>query len=276
MPWESVKEDVARALKEDLGPGDLSSLFLEDKKASALILCREEAVLCGIPWVEEVFSFLEGRAKIEWFKKEGEDIHPQEVICRIEAGAHALLAGERTALNFLQLLSATATATRLAVAQVAGTGAEIYDTRKTIPGLRAAQKYAVRVGGGKNHRMGLFDAVLLKENHIAEAGGVAKAFLLAKKNLPSGFAIEVEVEDLQELEEALTSGANLILLDNFSLDDMRRAADLARGGAILEASGNITLENLPEVAKTGVQRISMGSLTKNIQAVDFSLRMLSC
>jgi len=268
-----IERDVAAALAEDVGTGDLTAqLTPEGKTAHAVVLSRRDAVLCGSPWFEACFRKLDARVAVTWLAAEGAQVAAGARVCEIRGEARALLTAERTALNFLQTLSAVATATRRYVEAVAGTRAKIVDTRKTLPGLRIAEKYAVRVGGGVNHRMGLYDGILLKENHIAAAGGVKPALAAAQSGAPPGVWIQVEVESLAQLGEALGAGATMILLDNMSTGEMREAVKLAAGRAELEASGGITLANVRAVAETGVDRISIGSLTKDIQAADFSLR----
>ena len=268
-----IERNVAAALAEDVGGGDLTAqLTPEAKTARAVVLCRRDAVLCGQPWFEACFRKLDARAALSWLAAEGTQVASGARICEIRGQARALLTAERTALNFLQMLSAVATATRRYADAVAGTRAKIVDTRKTLPGLRVAQKYAVRVGGGVNHRMGLYDAILLKENHIAAAGGVKPALAAAQKGAPPGVWIQVEVENIAQLGEALEAGATMILLDNMDLGQMREAVRLAAGRAELEASGGITLANVRAIAETGVNRISIGSLTKDIEAADFSMR----
>jgi nicotinate-nucleotide pyrophosphorylase (carboxylating) len=271
---EHVARDVAWALEEDLGPGDLTAQLLsEDLIARARVMCRDHAVLAGAPWFDACFRRLDPAVEIQWNVPEGGALSPGTEVCLLQGRARALLSAERPALNFLQTLSAVATATRRYVDAVAGTRARILDTRKTLPGLRFAEKYAVRVGGGTNHRMGLYDGILIKENHIAVAGGVKEA-LAAAGRINAAAPIQIEVENLAQLEEALAAGARLILLDNFSLDDMREAVRLTAGRAELEASGGITLENVRAIAETGVERISIGSLTKDVKAVDFSMRVV--
>ncbi len=271
---EHVARDVARALEEDLGPGDLTAQLLpEDLIARARVMCRDHAVLAGAPWFDACFRRLDPSVEIEWNVPEGGALSPGTEVCLLQGRARALLSAERPALNFLQTLSAVATATRRYVDAVAGTRARILDTRKTLPGLRFAEKYAVRVGGGTNHRMGLYDGILIKENHIAVAGGVKEA-LAAAWRMNASVPIQIEVETLAQIEEALAAGARLILLDNLSLDAMREAVRLTAGRAELEASGGITLENVRAIAETGVDRISIGSLTKDVKAVDFSMRVV--
>lgn len=276
---DGVAGDIDRALAEDLGAGDLTATLIPaDAVAAAGIVCREAAVLCGIPWADGVFARVDRRVRTEWLHTDGETVSPGTEIGRLTGPARAILTGERTALNFLQTLSGTATVTRAYVDAIAGTGCTLLDTRKTLPGLRAAQKYAVRCGGGRNHRMGLYDAMLIKENHIAAAGGIAAALDEARRNAP-GRPVEIEVESLAQLEEALDAGADWLLLDNFSLDELRRAVGLARkrsagtGPAVrLEASGGVDLTTAREIAATGVDFLSVGALTKHVRAVDLSLR----
>lgn len=270
---DAVEQNTADALAEDIGAGDLTaSLLPASQIAHARVISREDAILCGIPWFEACFRKLDPRIAIRWHAHEGERIYPNQLLCDIEGNARAMLTAERPALNFLQTLSGTASLARRYADAIAGTDAVVMDTRKTLPGLRIAQKYAIRTGGGANQRIGLYDGILIKENHIASAGGirpVLEAAFALKANVP----IQIEVESLDELEEALNAGANLILIDNFSLDQMREAVKIAKGRAILEASGNITLDNVRDVALTGVQRISIGSLTKHVRAVDLSMRV---
>jgi nicotinate-nucleotide pyrophosphorylase (carboxylating) len=265
-------ESVRRALAEDAGRGDLTAALVPDEVAQAELLTREPMVLCGTDWVDEVFRQLDARVRVEWLHHDGETQPANSVLCRLSGPARALLTGERTALNFLQTLSGTATTTAQYVECVRGTRARILDTRKTIPGLRRAQKYAVTCGGGHNHRMGLYDAVLIKENHIAAAGSIAAALSAARSRTPAGTLIEIEVENLEQLKEAMAAGATRILLDNFDLPSLSAAVGAAAGRAELEASGSINLDNLRAVAETGVDFISLGNLTKHLQAIDLSLR----
>jgi nicotinate-nucleotide pyrophosphorylase (carboxylating) len=270
----AIEVNVAAALAEDMGAGDLTAqLIPPERSAHATLITRQDAVLCGTPWFEACFRRLDPAVRIQWRAREGDAIVANSTLCEIDGNARAILTAERPALNFLQLLSATATVTRRHVDAVAGTKAVIMDTRKTLPGLRIAQKYAVKTGGGANQRIGLFDGILIKENHIAAAGGIAQVMAAAKKLAPPGVGIQIEVENLDELGQALNAGAMLILLDNFTLDRMREAVKLTAGRAQLEASGGITLEELRAIAETGVDRISIGGLTKNVQAVDLSLRI---
>jgi nicotinate-nucleotide pyrophosphorylase (carboxylating) len=269
----AIESNVAAALAEDIGSGDWTAqLIAAGANATASVACRSPAVLCGGPWFEACFRKLDPGVAIEWLAGEGSAIEPGKRLCIVRGAARALLTAERTSLNFLQTLSAVATATRRYVGAVAGTRAKIVDTRKTLPGLRRAEKYAVRIGGGLNHRMGLFDGILIKENHIAAAGDVVAALREAAHVAPPGVWIQIEVEDFHQLRDALAAGAKMILLDNMSLAQMREAVGIAAGRAELEASGGITLENVRAVAETGIDRISIGSLTKDIQAVDLSMR----
>jgi nicotinate-nucleotide pyrophosphorylase (carboxylating) len=272
---QSIGPTVAQALAEDVGDGDLTAALIDaDAIVGATIFTREPIVIAGQPWVDEVFAQLDERVVIDWYIGDGQSADTDDVICKLVGPARALLTGERTALNFLQTLSAVATLTAAFVKAIAGTGATILDTRKTLPGLRLAQKYAVTCGGGKNHRIGLFDAVLIKENHIKSAGDIATALQKAT-TFGDDILIEIEVEDHDGLIAALDAGAQRILLDNFSLDELRRAVATNNSygyvAAELEASGNITLESARAVAETGVTYLSTGALTKNVQAADLSL-----
>lgn len=270
-----IDRNVTAALAEDVGAGDWTALLTPAGVAArASVVARGPAVLCGQPWFEAVFRKLDSSARFAWRAKEGERIEAGRVVCELAADGRALLTGERTGLNFLQTLSAVATLTRRYVEAVAGTRAAILDTRKTLPGLRLAQKYAVRVGGGMNHRLGLYDGVLIKENHIAAAGGVTRALEQARKVTPAGVWIQIEVENLDQMDEALRAGAQMLLLDNMTLEQMREAVQRTAGRAQLEASGGITLENVRAIALTGVDRISIGGLTKDIKAVDLSMRFV--
>lgn len=269
-----VETDVNRALAEDVGSGDLTALLIPaTQTARARVITREPAVIAGQPWFDACFRALDLGCAIDWRVNEGAPVAAGSVLVELSGNARALLTAERPALNFLQTLSAVATATRPYVEAVRGTHAAILDTRKTLPGLRMAEKYAVRVGGGQNQRVGLYDGILIKENHIAAAGGIAPVLDAAFRLAEDKVSVQIEVENLDELGQALSAGASLILLDNFSLDDMRRAVGLAHGRALLEASGNITLDTVRAVAETGVDRISVGSLTKHIRAVDLSMRI---
>ena len=270
----AFEANLLSALLEDVGSGDLTGLLVpEGGRAKARVIVREVAVLCGAPWFEGVMNCMQAGIDIDWQYAEGDLMTADSVVCTIEGPARALLTAERGALNFMQLLSGVATATRKYVDVIAGTRAAILDTRKTLPGLRLAQKYAVRVGGGQNQRLALYDGILIKENHIAAAGGITNA-VLAAKALDKGVSIQVEVESLDELKEALDAGAVSILLDNFSTDMMREAVTINTGRALLEASGGINFDTVRAIAETGVDRISIGSLTKDIRATDYSLRIV--
>lgn len=275
---QAMARNIRDALAEDVGKADWTSLLLSpDTHAHAELTVRESAVLCGIPWFEGCMLALDPSAKIEWLTQEGGLLKKDSVVCRIHGHARALLTAERSAMNFLQLLSATATKTRRyveAVSQALAPGGQclVMDTRKTIPGLRQAQKYAVRIGGGNNQRLALWDGILIKENHIMAAGGIA-AVMAQARALNAKVSIQIEVENLHELDEALKAGADNILIDNFSLDDMRKAVSLTRGRAVVEASGGIRIQTVQAIAATGVDRISIGSLTKDIEAIDYSLRV---
>ncbi len=267
-----IEQTVRRALAEDVGPGDLTAALVPEAAARARVIAREGAVLCGTAWFDEVFRQLDAGVRIEWLARDGDAVRAGQTLCRLEGAVRAILTGERSALNLLQLLSGTATRTREYVLAVRGTRAEILDTRKTVPGLRLAQKYAVRCGGGRNHRLGLYDAILIKENHIAAAGSVAAALAAARG---AAVPVEIEVETMAQLREALEAGAVRILLDNFDPAGMRAAVAEARGRAELEVSGGVTLANARAIAETGVDYISIGDLTKNVRAIDLSMRFES-
>lgn len=268
-----IARNVAAALAEDIGSGDLTALLTPaGHPARGIVVSREEAVLCGIEWFDACFLSLDAGARIRWHARDGALIGAGQMLCEIDADTRALLSAERPALNFLQLLSGTATATRKFVDAVAGTQAKIVDTRKTLPGLRLAQKYAVRCGGGTNHRLGLYDGILIKENHILAAGGVAPVLAQARALAPQGVFIQIEVETLAQLEEALAAGATMILLDNMDLAQLREAVARTAGRAVLESSGGVDLSKVRAIAETGVDRISIGSLTKDVRAIDLSLR----
>jgi len=273
-PRALIEADVQRALAEDIGTGDLTAQLVPDVGAHAELFTREDAVLCGTAWVDELFRQLDTRVHVTWLKRDGERIAAGDVIARLDGPARTLLTGERGALNFLQTLSGTATLTARYVEALRGTRSKVLDTRKTIPGLRRAQKYAVTCGGGLNHRLGLFDAVLIKENHIAAAGSVTAALAQARAVSATDFSIEIEVENLVQLREAISAGATRILLDNFDLERLADAVRATAGRAALEASGGITLDNIRAIAETGVDFISVGSLTKHLRAIDLSLRFL--
>jgi nicotinate-nucleotide pyrophosphorylase (carboxylating) len=272
---DDLPEQVSRALREDIGSGDVTArLIPAGQTMRARIVCREAAILCGAPWADEAFRQVDARIRTRWHARDTAAVAADSILCEIEGPARGILTAERTALNFLQLLSATATATRRHVDAIAGTGCRILDTRKTIPGLRTAQKYAVRCGGGSNHRLGLYDMVLIKENHIAAAGSIAAAVASARREAP-GIRVEVETENLGELDQALAAGADVIMLDDYSLEDMRTAVVRNRAHARpaeLECSGGVSLERLRAIAETGVDCISIGGLTKHVRAIDLSMR----
>ena len=268
-----AEADVARALAEDVGTGDLTAGLIDPGRIGrAQVLARESAVICGQPWVQAAVLQLDPDARLSWHVQDGERCAANQVVLELQGRAQALLTAERTALNFLQLLSAVATKTATYVEAVKGTRAQIVDTRKTLPGLRLAQKYAVHTGGGTNHRIGLYDAVLIKENHIAAAGGVTPVLQAAARVAAQATFVEVEVETLSQLEEALNAGAKMVLLDNMDLPTLREAVRLNAGRAILEISGGVTLDSVRALAETGVDRISIGALTKDVKATDFSMR----
>jgi nicotinate-nucleotide pyrophosphorylase (carboxylating) len=272
---EAITSDVRRALAEDVGSGDLTAALLpEGKVVRARLLTRQDAVLCGTQWFDRTLESLDPEAEVFWHHADGDEVVAGTSLCEVEGDVRALLTAERTAINFLQLLSAVATRTRAFVKLVEGTRAKILDTRKTLPGLRIAQKYAVKVGGGTNHRIGLYDGILLKENHIAAAGGVKAAVRAALHAATPGAMVQVEVETIAQLREALEAGAKLVLLDNFTLPRMREAVEITGERAELEASGGIEFATVREIAETGVHRISVGSLTKDVKAVDLSLRLV--
>jgi nicotinate-nucleotide pyrophosphorylase (carboxylating) len=272
---ETVTRDVTRALAEDIGTGDLTArLIPADKTAHARLMTRESGILCGVEWFRRTFEELDPDVEIFWHHKDGDEIVANSSLCELEGNARAILTGERTALNFVQLLSGVATRTRLFVRAVEGTRARIVDTRKTLPGLRMAQKYAVVTGGGKNHRIGLYDGILIKENHIVAAGGLRQAVKAARHDVGSDTMLQVEVETLDQLREALDAGAKMILLDNFDPARMREGVKIAGDRAELEASGGVSLETVRAIAETGVHRISIGSITKDVKALDLSMRFM--
>ncbi len=277
-PAEVIERQVAEALAEDIGGGDLTAALIPaDARAAARVIAREAAVLCGRDWFDAVFRQLDAEVTVTWEATDGDAVSEDQTLCRLQGPARVLLSGERTALNFLQTLSATASRAARYVEAVAGTGARILDTRKTIPGLRLAQKYAVTCGGASNHRIGLFDAILIKENHIAAAGSIEAALAEARRLAADrgGVEIEIEVEDLAQLEAALNAGARRVLLDNFDLARLREAVRLNAGRARLEASGGVSLETVRAIAETGVDDISVGEITKDIRAADLSMRFES-
>ncbi|HQU98907.1 MAG TPA: carboxylating nicotinate-nucleotide diphosphorylase [Nitrosomonas sp.] len=274
-----INRNVQSALREDLSDiGDLTvSLIPEEKRLRAEVITREDAILCGTQWFDACFLAVSPEIEINWFARDGDRVRCNEKLCDIQGRARAILTAERSALNFLQMLSAVATQTKCFADEVAGTAAKIVDTRKTLPGLRIAQKYAVKCGGGVNHRLGLYDGILIKENHIIAAGGIAAVVKKAQIISASAAFVQIEVETLAELEQALNAGAEMILLDNFTLEQTRQAVSMTQRHSdkkiLLEASGNVTLQNVRQLAETGVDRISIGGLTKNIQAIDLSLRL---
>ncbi len=272
---QEILEDACRALAEDIGAGDLTAALISPGAlASAQVISRETAVLCGTAWFDAVFHALDAAVKITWRVQDGGDLAADQIVCELQGPARALLSGERAALNFLQTLSGTATLARRYADAVRGTGVRVLDTRKTLPGLRRAQKYAVARGGCHNHRMGLYDGILIKENHIRAAGSLSAALRAAQASAPQDVLVEVEVRNFAELAEALQAGARRILLDNFALPDVKIAVRETRKRAALEVSGGVTLENIRAVAHTGVDFISVGDLTKNLRAVDLSMRFL--
>lgn len=272
IPHSYIEESVHGALSEDIGNGDVTAkLIPEDDFSLASVITREPAILCGVDWFEEVFSQLDPQIFIEWDADDGDQLEANQQICTLSGSTRALLTGERTALNFLQTLSGTATRAAEYAAAVKGINVKILDTRKTIPGLRLAQKYAVSCGGCFNHRTGLYDAILIKENHILAAGGISEAVQAARFNSPE-LMIEIEVENMDELQQALDTNAERIMLDNFDLDLMRQAVQLTSKKAELEASGNVTLKTVRAIAETGVDYISTGDLTKDIKSIDLSMR----
>lgn len=273
VPPDLIADTVRQALAEDIGSGDrTAALIPADQSARARVVTREDAVLCGAAWFDEVCRQVDARIRINWHAGDGASIRAGDVLCHAEGPARTLLTAERTALNFLQTLSGTATAARRYADAVRGTHTVILDTRKTLPGLRLAQKYAVRCGGGQNYRIGLYDGILIKENHIAAAGSIAAAVQAARAGAPAGMFVEVEVENLTALHEAIAAGAERILLDNFDLDDIRRGVAETAGRAKLEVSGGVTLATVRALAETGVDYISIGDITKNVHAVDLSMR----
>jgi nicotinate-nucleotide pyrophosphorylase (carboxylating) len=272
-PPETIERDVCRALEEDIGSGDVTAdLLPAGAAARARVVTREAAVLCGTAWFDACFQELDAGVEIEWLVHDGDHVHAGALLCRIEGPARALVTAERTALNFLQTLSGTATATAQFVDAIRSTRTTILDTRKTLPGLRLAQKYAVRVGGGANHRMGLHDAVLIKENHIATAGSIAGAIARARALHP-GLLVETEVENFGELREALAAGVDRIMLDEFELHELSQAVAEVDGRVPLEVSGSVSIDRVRAIAETGVDFVSIGALTKHVRAVDLSMRI---
>jgi len=265
-----ISSTVRRCLSEDIGKGDLTAnLISADAVSKASVSCRQTAVLCGTAWFDQVFKQLDKKVEVIWLCADGDVISDEQLVCELTGPTRAILSGERSALNLLQLLSGTATITHTYLQQMGNSTTRLLDTRKTIPGLRTAQKYAVACAGGMNHRMGLYDAILIKENHILAAGSISEAVTLAKK---SGHTVEVEVEDLDELKKAMTAGADSVLLDNFSIEDLKQAVKINDGQCKLEVSGGVEIDRLKQISATGVDFISVGALTKHVRAVDFSMR----
>jgi len=274
LPSDYIQQQVTLALAEDIGSGDVTARLIPDStRADARIICREHAILCGCDWVNEVFNQLDNTIIIEWYCQDGDHIQPDQELCRLHGSARQLLSGERTALNFLQTLSATASQANEYVVAVKGTGCRILDTRKTIPGLRLAQKYAVRCGGAHNHRTGLYDMILIKENHISAAGSIQAAVDTARRLSPT-LPVEVEVESLPQLQQALAAGVDRILLDNMDIPTLKQAVEITARRIPLEASGGVNLQTAREIAATGVDYISIGSITKHIHAIDLSMRFI--
>lgn len=272
MNPDIIAQQVSLAITEDIGSGDITGELLPQTQASAVIITREQAVMCGRTFVDEVYRQLDSDITLKWNAEDGDEISANQTLCELSGNAKSLLTGERIALNFLQTLSGTATLTRHYVKLLEGTQTQLLDTRKTIPGFRAAQKYAVRCGGGKNHRMGLYDAFLIKENHILASGSIANAVQAARTSQPDAL-VEIEVENLEEFQEALAHQADIILLDNFDLAMMKKAVEINSSRAKLEVSGNVTQDNISVIAATGVNYISVGSLTKHVKAIDLSMRL---
>ena len=276
IPAAEIAAQVALALAEDIGGGDLTAALIpEDAESEATVICRDHATICGEKWFNEVFRQLDDSIQVKWLVADGDLVEPDQLLCTLSGPSRALLSGERTALNFLQTLSGTATLASSYAEAVSGTGVKVLDTRKTIPGLRRAQKYAVSCGGGHNHRIGLYDGVLIKENHILAAGSIAAAVAKARETAPAGVPVEVEVESLDEVRQALEAGADILLLDNMSGELLKQAVEINHGRAKLEASGGITLQTIRNVAETGVDFISVGEMTKQLYAVDLSMRFSS-
>ena len=276
MATQTITQDVRIALAEDVGSGDITArLIPASTLAEARVISREHAVLCGGAWFDEVYRQLDPKVHVAWRCADGDQVVPEQVLCVLQGPARSVLTGERSALNFLQSLSGTATLTHRYADAIIGTQTKILDTRKTIPGLRAAQKYAVRCGGGQNHRMGLYDAVLIKENHIVAAGSITKAVTAIRRLMGTGLKIQIEVEDIAQLKDAIYAGVDIVLLDNMDTQHVAEAVAVAAGRVQLEASGGITLENIRDYALTGVDFISIGAITKHLHAVDLSMRFTS-
>ena len=276
IPQTIIQSQVSQALAEDIGSGDLTAALIpENKQSTAHLICRDNAILCGQDWFTEVFQQLNQQIQIKWHYSDGESIAEDQCICTLTGNSRDILTGERTAMNFLQTLSGTATVTASYVKHLEKSNIKLLDTRKTIPGLREAQKYAVRCGGGYNHRHGLFDGILIKENHIMAAGSIQKAVQNARNNSPHTLKIEVEIETLEELQQALTAQADIMLLDNMSNDMLKQAVEINNQQAKLEVSGDITHKRLKDLAQLGIDYISTGAITKHLTATDFSLRFES-
>ncbi|HEY9100952.1 carboxylating nicotinate-nucleotide diphosphorylase [Chitinimonas sp.] len=274
-PAHLIARQVATALEEDIGQADWTAMLIPaDRPGRATVIAREAAVLCGQAWFEECYRQVDAGVRVNWLVAEGAQVQPGQLLCELYGPARALLTAERSSLNFLQTLSAVATETQRYVALIAGTRAKIHDTRKTLPGLRLAQKYAVKVGGGENQRIGLYDGILIKENHIAAAGGIRQVLAAAFALAPAGVGVQIEVENLDELDQALKAGATSVLLDNMSLADLRTAVQHSAGAAVLEASGGVDFDTVRAIAETGVDRISIGKLTKDVRALDLSMRFV--
>ncbi len=272
VPQSVIKENVFNALKEDIGDGDITAELIPQKNVSlATVISREDCIFCGLAWFEECYRQIDDKILIDWFVRDGDEIKAEQSICSIRGSSQKIVTGERAALNFIQTLSGTATSSKKYADKISNTKTKILDTRKTIPGLRLAQKYAVSCGGCENHRIGLFDAILIKENHINACGGIQKAVTQARLNNPD-LAIEVEVENFDELQQAIAAGAERVLLDNFKIEDLKKSVAICNGTVVSEASGNITLDTIADVAATGVNYISTGALTKDIKAIDLSMR----
>jgi nicotinate-nucleotide pyrophosphorylase (carboxylating) len=268
----TIQHAVQQTLAEDVGSGDLTASLIDaERVVSATLISRQRAVVCGTKWFDEVFQQLDSKVVVEWRVGDGDGVNKNQELCHLRGTATSILTGERTALNWLQTLSGTATLTRSYVDRIAGTSAVILDTRKTIPGLRLAQKYAVHCGGGHNHRVGLYDGILIKENHLRSCDSINSVLAQAQRQAPEGVIIEIEVDTMEQLNQALAAGADRVLLDNFTVEELREAVSVNNGRAKLEASGNINLENVREIADTGVDYISIGSLTKHVRAIDLSL-----
>ncbi len=272
ISMQDIQRAVQQTLAEDIGGGDLTASLIDaERMVGATLISRQHAVVCGTAWFDQVFQQLDSKVVVDWGVGDGDSVDKNQELCRLKGAATSMLTGERTALNWLQTLSGTATLTRSYVDRIAGTSALILDTRKTVPGLRLAQKYAVRCGGGHNHRVGLYDGILIKENHLRSSDSINSALARARQQAPEGIMVEIEVDTLEQLKQVLDAGAERVLLDNFTIEQLREAVSINTGRAKLEASGNIDLENVRKVAETGVDYISIGALTKHVRAIDLSL-----